>query len=956
MVSISSVRFAAPKPTAREILRKELISSVASSLKRLVYIHAGAGYGKSTLLSQIASSSENTIWLTLDGESDVFTFINALSEAVRYTLPAYDFSASEYLLFESKDNFVTILANAFLSSIEKLSADVMLILDDLHTIKDSQIKKLIACIIKYTPENIHISIGSREAPWQDLVPLRVRGEILELTQKELTFTRDEALQILGFSDENIYVMTEGWPLAIGSFKVLLENGVSIADIPAQGSETLYSYLFYECVSRLSSEIEDFLKVTSCFEGLDVQMLDAVLNRNNTKLILESLVSRNIFTIRTGSGQYRYHSLFREYLLAGADISEKTSLQSKALLYYFDQKDYSKAAEYAILSNNKEMLQKIILSSYKDYIKNGNFSELRVWFQALGDATTVLSLEVLVAKGAFLSSIGNFSDAKTCLDKAIPLLSDRDKDLYIDAMVHKARILRNSVSFEESNRLLDELLLNSNNLTSDKLYTIAIEKIYNLCMNSQINEAYAISYHMIETCARTGDVKVKAWFERYLCTIHFFAGRMKDSVYCYEKSFELSEHERQYLDIHTIGIYAAKAYQILGDENKAVSIISTELQKLRSTGRYEEMWEAYLFAAEIHYHIAYKDRMNGGSQTFETTVKYFTLADEYAPLYRTTKFQMQWAKMQRLVCNLMFESDTNESTINEILANLDEVSDYLKTISLGRLFIYYTTISDFPSAVKYAKLSIEIGEKSNVMIIPIIAYGILARTAIASNNHDPAVLLTTKYLKLCSENGLYEFFRIRKVYGPILEFALDNGIELDFTKQMLAFAGYKTKKVYIKTLGEFSIFSFGNRQEPLKMRTKKERELLSFIVDAGSEGVTKEQIYNAIWSESESNDVKRLIGVNLTHIKNDLAGLGIDNPILNHGKHYSICRDEITLDIDLFEKTAGEFKLQNSKESAQKILELYKGEYLCDFEAFWAISKRLRYNDVYESAINFIKNL
>jgi len=952
MINVSSVRVTIPKTPAGEIFRQGLIDTVIGSPQKIAYIHGGAGYGKTTLLAQVAGAMENAVWLTIDGENDLFTFLYILGETIRRPFPHYDFTPSEYLPFEKNEKFITILANALISSIEKLTADLMIIMDDLHTTNDPRIKKLITIIIRYKPENIRLCFGSREAPWQDLIPIRIRGNILELTQKELAFTRDEASQILSYADDNIYRLTEGWPIAVGSFKVLLENGVSVVDIPTQGTEALYSYLFYECVSRLPSETVHLMRTASCFEELDTQMLDAVLDKKNTRLMLESLVSRNIFTIKIETGQYRYHSLFREFLLQDIQVTEKLSLQSKAIDYYFNNHQYAKAARYAMRSKNAAMLQQIILASYRDYIKSGNFSELRVWFKALEDTCTILNREVLLAKGIFLSSIGNFSAAKACLDKVI--LSEADQELYIAAMVHKARVLRNSVSFEESNKLLDELLSGMDDLTPDNLYTIAIEKIYNLCWNSQIKEAYTTSYNMIETCARAGALKIKAWFERYLTAVHFFAGRMKDAVYCYEKSLALPEQERRYLDMHSVGMYAAKAYQMLGDQSKAVSIISTEIQKLRSAGRYEELWAAYLLAAEIHYHIADMDRRNGGSASYETSEKYFTLGIEYAPLYRTSKYQLEWARMQRLVYSLIFTSDSKAAIIDEILSNLENIDDYLKIMVLGRLYGYFLSVADFPNAVKYALLSIEIGERSNMMMIPTIAYGILTGAAIAAKDQARAVRLTTHYLKLCSANGIYDYFKIRKTYGPILEFAFENGIELNFVKEMMALAGYETKKAYIKTLGGFSVFSFEDRQKPLKMRTKKERELFAFLLDVGSEGVTKEQIYNAIWSESESKDVKGLIGVNLTHIKNDLAVLGIDNPIVNNEKHYSICRDEITLDIDLFEEAAEEFKHQKSKEAAQKVLSLYKGEYLADFEAFWAVSKKIRYHEAYENALSFLK--
>ncbi|NLL19368.1 MAG: hypothetical protein GX262_10175 [Clostridia bacterium] len=144
----------------------------------------------------------------------------------------------------------------------------------------------------------------------------------------------------------------------------------------------------------------------------------------------------------------------------------------------------------------------------------------------------------------------------------------------------------------------------------------------------------------------------------------------------------------------------------------------------------------------------------------------------------------------------------------------------------------------------------------------------------------------------------------------------------------------------------------DRQKLLKFRTKKERELLAFLLDTGDRGATKEQIYNAIWRESDSINIKNLIAVNLRHLKNDLECAGIGEAVICRDNRYFICRDEISLDTDLFEKTYGEFKLQHTKEQARKLLSLYKGEYLSDFEALWAVAKRLRYHEIYEEAKKF----
>lgn len=122
---------------------------------------------------------------------------------------------------------------------------------------------------------------------------------------------------------------------------------------------------------------------------------------------------------------------------------------------------------------------------------------------------------------------------------------------------------------------------------------------------------------------------------------------------------------------------------------------------------------------------------------------------------------------------------------------------------------------------------------------------------------------------------------------------------------------------------------------------------------GDTGATKEQIYNAILPETKSEYVKRLIGVNLAHIKKDLNSLNVENLIINCQNHYRVCRDEIECDFELFEQAAEDFKRQNNTEAAQRILSLYKGEYLAGFEAFWATGKHIRYNEIYQETLKFV---
>lgn len=945
MIGISNARLSVPGACAGEITRQRLVDTALESGKAFIYIHAGAGYGKTTLLSQLANTAENTAWLTLAGENDIFSFVEALCGSIRNSFPDYDFSVAEYLPFAEQDNFVTILANALIASVEKLDC-FTLVCDDIHTVKIEKIKELIADILKYASKNIRVLMGSREPLWQELLPLYLKGEIFELTQNDLIFTKEEMLRLLGLENEEIYRITEGWPLAAGSFRVLLENGVMPSDVPAKGKEALYSYLFYECIRQMSPGTVDFLKASACFEKLDPLMLDEVLKKKNTRLILDSLVLRNIFTVKTADGYYRYHALFRDGLLEKSEPGQARVLVGKAARYYFQIKDYSKAAEYAVRADDKDFLLEIILKSHKAMIQAGRLSELRTWFQTLGDIRN-LSPEILIIKGTFLSAVGNFVAANECLDRAIPRLLSDDAELYMEAMVSKARVLRNFVSFEESDALIDELITKLDGFASATAYAVVIEKLYNLCWEARTEEALTLCRSAVEECARAGSLKIKAWYERFMSAIYFFTGDMRKSVYYYENSLELSKEELSYLDLHSVGIYVAKSYQMLGKREKAVSLITDELQKLRSTGKYEEIWSGYLFAAEIHYQNAFIDMMNGKGATYETTIRYFTLADEYAPLFRKSEFQLKWSNMLKLTYSLIFTTESKAEIEKEIFENLDSVGDFFKTISLMRLAGYYSAVSDFAGAAKCAKMVIDVGERTGMYLYVALAYGILARIAMIGENPGEAGPLTGRFLSLCHKNGIYEYFSIRKVYDPILKFADERGIMPKIVKEMREFSGYKAKRAYIKTFGGFFVYSYDDRTTPLKISRKKERELLAFLLDAGETGVTNDQICDAVWPESESKDVKRMVRVHLAQIKKHLALLGIKNCIIYNAKMYSICRDEIECDFELFENTAESFHKAGSREDGQTLLNLYAGEYLSDFEALWATPRRIKYNGIYE---------
>jgi len=163
------------------------------------------------------------------------------------------------------------------------------------------------------------------------------------------------------------------------------------------------------------------------------------------------------------------------------------------------------------------------------------------------------------------------------------------------------------------------------------------------------------------------------------------------------------------------------------------------------------------------------------------------------LYNLCWNSMHWAKMQRLTYSLIFTGEPKDDIVREIFKNLGRAGAYLKSLVLARLMGYFAAISDLRNAVNCTKLCIETGDKAGMFLHTTMAYGILTRAAIEAKDYEKSVFLTRRYLNLCYENGLYEYFRLQKAYGPVLEFAYNNGIQPEFAQQMMEFAGYRQKK-------------------------------------------------------------------------------------------------------------------------------------------------------------------
>lgn len=230
--------FSLPKVPCAIVPRPRLTEKIAPPGSSLTYIHADAGYGKTTLMMQYAGERNDVVWLSLDErDSNMTYFLRHLEDAFRKKFPRFDFYATDLLPFAARDTFVSRALSALLCAIGRRK--LTLILDDVHVITNGATMDFLNRLVKSCPSSLTLVMAGRYELWSGLFRLKMEGRIVELTKADLCFSREEAQKLWGFFDEAAYTATEGWALVLQSYWVAAENGKLC--LP-QADRKLYSYL------------------------------------------------------------------------------------------------------------------------------------------------------------------------------------------------------------------------------------------------------------------------------------------------------------------------------------------------------------------------------------------------------------------------------------------------------------------------------------------------------------------------------------------------------------------------------------------------------------------------------------------------------------------------------------------------------------------------------------------
>ena len=419
-----------PGRRAGAVPRPRLADRLARGLEgRLTLVSAPAGFGKTTALVELVEvvagagpSGPAVAWVSLDEHDDepglFWSYVVAALQRV-----AGEVGAAALPLLQGPPSDSELGVAALLNDLGDLPRDVVLVLDDYHSVASGEIHDAVGYLLGHLPPRVHLVLATRADPPLPLSRLRARGELVEIRSADLRFTRDEAADYLAGSMglalapadvTTLAVRTEGWAAALQLAALSLQDRDDTAEAVAAfagDDRFIVDFLTEEVLGRQPADVREFLLRTCVLRRLTGPLCDAVTGQTGGAARLAALDRANLFLVPLDDRRqwYRYHHLFADVLrahLTERHPDEVAELHLRASRWLHAEGDDSAAVEHALAGGDPERAAELMELALPAVQRERREAELARWARSV-PAEVVRARPVLAV--GFVGALAQVSD-------------------------------------------------------------------------------------------------------------------------------------------------------------------------------------------------------------------------------------------------------------------------------------------------------------------------------------------------------------------------------------------------------------------------------------------------------------------------------------------------------------------------------------------------------------------
>ena len=397
---------------------------------RLVMLTAPVGYGKTTLLLDVAHRAAMPFcWYTLDPLDQItYRFIAHFIAAIAYVFPEFGQQALNMLRNTKSEIDLDRIVKTIVNEVDEyIIEEFVFVLDDFHLVENNdEITYFISQIVQHLDLNGHVAIASNNLLTLPNLPLLVaQAQVKGIDFEEFAFRADELQALIrqnyqtDISDFEADILTqrmEGWIMGL---ELVSQNptrdSVSRLRVAQEARVGLYFYLAQQYLDEQPVPVQEFLMRTSFFTTVSAERCDQVWevveypgDRQWAQHI--ETVRQNVpfvFTIYdNGRLWLYYHHLFRQFLQFRLTQKypevEQPILRRLAALYVEEERWDEAHALYQRLNDVWSIIH-LIEHNGIAFIEQGRRMILTQWIKAI-------PLEIVAATPALrlLLSFGNHS--------------------------------------------------------------------------------------------------------------------------------------------------------------------------------------------------------------------------------------------------------------------------------------------------------------------------------------------------------------------------------------------------------------------------------------------------------------------------------------------------------------------------------------------------------------------
>lgn len=390
------------RPELPEVyVRRQLLQALKPAPGQwAIFVTAPAGYGKTTLLaSYLEAIKQPSIWYRLDAsDADPATFFYYLGLAARRAAPRRR-KAMPLLTADHLPSLRAFARTFFEALFVRLGRAGVLVLDDYHLLPpESPLHALIGESLSLLPKGIQVIIASRYPPPPAFAGLIANRQLRCLGWEALKLTAWEYRGILRLQGvrtprrgliKQLMDTTDGW--VAGTILLLhSEEGDRLDRVTSErlSPGVLFDYFGNEVFQRLNRDTREVLLKTSLLSQMTAHSAEHLTGNVRAAKILAKLVVNICFTYRYRGPQeiYRYHALFRTFLLARArdafSPEQLRTLTLRAAELEQTEQRLDAAVDLYAQAGATDVLEALVRENAATLVAQGRFSTLQVWIERI----------------------------------------------------------------------------------------------------------------------------------------------------------------------------------------------------------------------------------------------------------------------------------------------------------------------------------------------------------------------------------------------------------------------------------------------------------------------------------------------------------------------------------------------------------------------------------------------